>query len=212
MHKNLATIVATFFSLAVVTSASALPHLGSGSQPPKTLGRVFIGYNGFSGDPRPPQASTGGELGAVFYIADAVDLAKFFANGANHAKDTVCLIHADATEWARVPKTWVPASVLAGGGAAVNKFAPGAVVFAPHTNAGLPAGALAHVYQLGIRQAQIARLLLTTDCRHKSTFPDNQHQTLDYPSLNAQWNIQPAFGLWEEWREVLMRLVMAPTM
>jgi Zn-dependent M28 family amino/carboxypeptidase len=71
MHKNLATIVATFFSLAVVTSASVLPHLGSGSQSPETMGRVFIGYNGFSGDPRPPQASTGGELGAVFYIADA---------------------------------------------------------------------------------------------------------------------------------------------
>ena len=32
--------------------------------------RVMLGYNGFNGTPRPPQASAGGELGAVFYIAD----------------------------------------------------------------------------------------------------------------------------------------------
>jgi hypothetical protein len=30
-----------------------------------------------------------------YYIFQAVDLAKFFANGADHTKDFVCLVHAD---------------------------------------------------------------------------------------------------------------------
>ncbi|KAF8172459.1 hypothetical protein BJ912DRAFT_911186 [Pholiota molesta] len=207
MHRGLSTI-AVFFSLAFVASAMTIPC--DGVHGPQTVGRVFIGYKGFSADPRPPQASAGGELGAVFYVADAVDLAKSFAHGPVPAKDTVCLIHADATEWNSIPKAWVPAAVLAGGGAAVNAFVPGAVVLAAHNAAALPAGSPANVYQLGIRQAQIARLQLTMTCRPRNAYPDNEHQTLNYPSLNLQWHIHPLW-LWEleGWREFLMNMAMA---
>lgn len=68
MHRSLSAIAA-FFSLAFVASAMMIPC--EGAQAPETMARVFIGYNGFSADPRPPQASAGGELGAVFYITDA---------------------------------------------------------------------------------------------------------------------------------------------
>jgi hypothetical protein len=43
-----------------------------------------------------------------------------------------------------------------------------------------------------------------------STLKDNERQTLDHPSLNAQWNIRPAVWLWKEWREVLTRFVISP--
>jgi hypothetical protein len=103
----------------------------------------------------------------------------------------VCLIRADATEWDRITKAWVPAAVLARAVGAVTKLALGAAVFAQHTRT-------TGVYQLRIRDAQFACLALTTACRRKSAFPDNEHHTLDYPSSNAQWNIQPAVWHREE--------------
>jgi hypothetical protein len=142
----------------------------------------------------------------ITIILQAVDLAKFFANGADHTKDFVCLVHADAKEWGLVPKIWVPGAILAGGGAAVNKYAPGAVVFAAHALPPLPPGAPAAVYQLGVREAQIARLKLSAECKQKASFA-NDHQTLDYPSLDAAWSIQRPFWLVEQWRGVLMNLV-----
>ncbi|KAF8174280.1 hypothetical protein BJ912DRAFT_1077424, partial [Pholiota molesta] len=125
----------------------------------------------------------------------AIDLAKFFANGADQTKDFVCLVHADAKAWGLVPKVWVPGAILAGGGAAVNKYAPGAVVFAAHAlPPGLPHGA---VYQLGVREAQIARLKLSAECKQKASFA-NDHQTLDYPGLDAVWSIQRPLWLVEQ--------------
>jgi hypothetical protein len=49
-------------------SGSPAPQCPSNLRP--RGGKVFIGYNGFNGTPRHPQASAGGELGAVFYVAD----------------------------------------------------------------------------------------------------------------------------------------------
>ncbi|KAF9473498.1 hypothetical protein BDN70DRAFT_964906 [Pholiota conissans] len=187
MRSILSLIVASFALLGVATATAITKRTPTKIE--ERAGRTFIGYNGFNGTPRPPQASGGGELGAVFYVADAVDLARLFAQGPNPAMNYVCLIHADSTEWSRVPKAWVPQRILSMGGNAVNSFAPGAVVFAPHTNAGLPPAAPARVFQLGVRQAQIERLVLTSDCRPRSEF-DNDHSTLDYPSLNTTWNIQ----------------------
>lgn len=37
---------------------------------PFTGRRTFIGYRGFTGEPKAPYASGGGELGAVYYVAD----------------------------------------------------------------------------------------------------------------------------------------------
>ncbi|KAF9473495.1 hypothetical protein BDN70DRAFT_899728 [Pholiota conissans] len=186
MYSALSSIVAFFSLLSIVTATAVIKRA---PEIEERAGRTFIGYNGFNGTPRPPQASGGGELGAVFYVADAVDLAKLFAHGADPSKDFICLIHADSTEWARIPKAWVPQRILSQGGNAVNAFSPGTVVFAPHTNAGLPAGSPAHVYQLGVRQAQISRLQLTADCKPKATFAKD-HSTLNYPSLDKAWNIQ----------------------
>ncbi|KAF9485992.1 hypothetical protein BDN70DRAFT_794674 [Pholiota conissans] len=148
---------------------------------------VFIGYNGFSGTARPPQASAGGELGAVFYIADAVDLAKVFAHGADSSKDTICLVYADANAWHNQPKVWVPANAPRGN--AMNSRYPGAVLFDDHTSAGLPAGSVHSVHQMGIRQAQISRLGVTIQCYPKSCFATDHH-TMNYPSLKHTWAIQ----------------------
>nr|BAL02932.1 hypothetical protein [Pholiota nameko] len=215
MHSKLFALVA-LFSLLRLVSAAAMPLEPSFNLEAR-VGRTFIGYNGFSGPERPPQASAGGELGAVFYVADAVDLARLFSHGANPSQDRICLIHVDSTQWTNVPKTWVPERILAQGGNAVNAFAPGAVVFAGHTNAGLPPQAPARVFQLGVRQAQISRLVLTSTCSPAGDFA-NQHQTLNYASLNTTWNIQqPAFtagqvdavdqsgGLWGIAKEFLMK-------
>jgi len=150
-------------------------------------GKTFIGYNGFNGTPRNPQASAGGELGAVFYIADAVDLAKAFAHGADPSKDYVCMVYADSDAWHSVPKVWVPANAPFGN--AMNTHYVGAVLFAAHTTAGLPAGHPSHVNQLGIRQAQISRLGLTVECYEKSCFAADHHQ-LPYDGLVRSWSIQ----------------------
>jgi len=151
-------------------------------------GKTFIGYNGFNGTPRKQaQASAGGELGAVFYIADAVDLAKAFAHGADPSKDYVCMVYADSDAWHSVPKVWVPANAPFGN--AMNTHYVGAVLFAAHTTAGLPAGHPSHVNQLGIRQAQISRLGLTVECYEKSCFAADHHQ-LPYDGLVRSWSIQ----------------------
>ncbi|KAF8170153.1 hypothetical protein BJ912DRAFT_861386, partial [Pholiota molesta] len=156
-------------------------------EPQARGGKVFIGYNGFNGTPRHPQASAGGELGAVLYVADAVDLAKAFAHGADPNKDYVCMVYADADAWASQPKVWIPSNAPLGN--AMNQHYPGAVLFAHHTNAGLPAGSPHSVHQLGVRQAQISRLGLTVECYHKSCFTTDHH-TMGYDSLMGHWHIQ----------------------
>jgi hypothetical protein len=50
------------------SSSKSAEHCPSNLRP--RGGKVFIGYNGFNGTPRHPQASAGGELGAVLYVAD----------------------------------------------------------------------------------------------------------------------------------------------
>ncbi|KAF8190857.1 hypothetical protein BJ912DRAFT_314971 [Pholiota molesta] len=170
---------------------AAAPASGHAVQCPANLkprsNKIFLGYNGFNGTPRNPQASAGGELGAVFYIADAVDLAKAFAHGADPSKDYVCLVHADADAWSHQPKVWVPATAPRGN--AMNAHYPGAVLFDHHTNAGLLAGSPAAVHQMGIRAAQIARVGVTVECYHKLCFAD-AHQTLNYESMKIHWDIQ----------------------
>ncbi|KAF9477118.1 hypothetical protein BDN70DRAFT_784261, partial [Pholiota conissans] len=154
--------------------------------------RVFLGYNGFNGTPRKPQASKNGELGAVFYIADSVDLAKSFAVGPPEAasKNYVCLIYADADAWAMQPKVWVPAEILARRPRAVDSAFPGAVLFAPHGSGGLPPKAPKNVYQMGIRAAQLERLDVTSECHPKSWFSDEDHSSLKYPTMTSLWAIQ----------------------
>jgi hypothetical protein len=191
---------------------AAAPANGHAAQCPANLkprsNRIFLGYNGFNGTPRSPQASADGELGAVFYIVDlsvtlfpvvsalyqayflAVDLAKAFAHGADPSKDYVCLVHADADAWNHQPKVWVPATAPRGN--AMNAQYPGAVLFDHHTNAGLPAGSPAAVHQMDIRAAQIARLGVTAECYHKSCF-GNTHETLDYESMKTHWAIQTPY-------------------
>ncbi|KAF8176938.1 hypothetical protein BJ912DRAFT_908895 [Pholiota molesta] len=176
--------------------APAKGRPASGSQAPQCPsnlrprgGKVFIGYNGFNGTPRHPQASAGGELGAVFYVADAVDLAKSFAHGADPRRDYVCMVYADADAWHAQPKVWVHNQDPRG--RAMDRHYPGAVLFAPHTSAGLPPGSVREVNQLGVRQAQISRLGLTVECYHKSCF-DHDHHTMDYPRLIRKWHIQIA--------------------
>jgi len=156
---------------------------------------IFLGYTGIFGNERlrqfqrQPIASPGGELGAVLYIADSVDLASMFARGPRAEENYICYMFADATEWRHVPKSWVGNHQL--GGAGINRFSPGAVLFADHTSAGLPAGAPHFVHQMGIRQAQIGRLRVTAQCSLKSCFT-GRHDTLNYRDLSYTWGIQPA--------------------
>lgn len=78
-----------------------------------------------------------------------MDLAKCFVNGADRAKDKVCLMYADPTAWGNARKASLTQRNLDGGGAVVNGFLPGSVVFAPQALLpGLPAGAPATLYQL----------------------------------------------------------------
>jgi hypothetical protein len=72
----LSLFVALFFFIGLISASPVPPkgHAAPKAQCPKNLrpraNKIFLGYNGFNGTPRHPQASAGGELGAVFYIAD----------------------------------------------------------------------------------------------------------------------------------------------
>jgi hypothetical protein len=74
-------LVALSFFIGLISASpvppkghAAVPANGHAAQCPANLkprsNKIFLGYNGFNGTPRSPQASAGGELGAVFYIAD----------------------------------------------------------------------------------------------------------------------------------------------
>lgn len=64
IHASL-PLLTTFLLLISVSSTSVLAF-GSNQSKPK----MHIGYVGFNGVPRAPQASKVGDLGAVFYAAD----------------------------------------------------------------------------------------------------------------------------------------------
>jgi len=182
--------------LSIGASSTAVLAFGNNQSKPK----ILIGYVGFNGVPRAPQASKVGDLGAVFYAADAVDLARSFAYGSDADKAHICLVLADGAKWRAHPKVWVAASIFDVGGRAVNAAYPGAaVLFAPHSRFGLPKEAPVTVFQLGIRQEQIAALGVALECYAKSVF-DGRHDTLDYPSLSTNWGIKMdrrQFLVWE---------------
>ena len=131
----------------------------------------------------------------------AVDLARSFAYGSDADKAHICVVLADGVKWRAQPKTWVAPSIFDAGGHVIDATYPGSdVLFAPHSRYGLPTEAPAVVYQLGIRQAQIAELGVVLECYPKSAF-DGQHDTLNYRALTTSWGIKEdkrQFLLWEQ--------------
>jgi len=203
-----------FASLALASPLRGGGQLPNGRPPPRPLPparpeprcpaniqpreqRTFLGYTGITGKDRlrqfqrEPVASLGGELGAVLYIADSVDLASMFARGPRADENYICLLYADTAEWHQITKSWVSYTQLRRGSAYMNRFAPGAVLFADHTNAGLPHGAPHSVHQMGIRQGQIRRLRVTAQCYRKSCFTSH-HNSLNYRDLSLTWDIHAA--------------------
>ncbi|TFK33944.1 hypothetical protein BDQ12DRAFT_715607 [Crucibulum laeve] len=157
----------------------------------KRAQQVFLGYKGIVGDAfkraleTAPVASASGELGGVLYIADSTDLALAFAG--TRADSYVCMVHADAAAWAAQPKAWVSAADIAAHSRRITSLHPGAVLFAGHTAAAIPADGDRNPQQMGIRPEQFGRLGVNVQCYAVSCFAPGSK--LNYQGLRPSWGI-----------------------
>ncbi|KAF8805023.1 hypothetical protein BYT27DRAFT_7213446 [Phlegmacium glaucopus] len=135
-----------------------------------------------------PYASKGGELGAVLYIADSTDLARFFAKG-EEGSGYVCEVYANGKAWSIIAKYWVSQKEIVEYKGKMQDLHPGAVLFASHTAAGLGPGDDSEPWQMGIRPGSITPLGVTAKCYPASNAAVAPHKKINY-ATRLDWNIQ----------------------
>ncbi|KAF8805026.1 hypothetical protein BYT27DRAFT_7142850 [Phlegmacium glaucopus] len=183
--------ITTFWSLPF-TKASPIAD-NNPSQVPLALANILIGWTGIrrkvdaDAFQKQPYASAGGELGAVLYIADGTDLARFFAKGEEGA-GYVCEIYTLADKWAILTKYWVSQQEIVDYHDRMQDLYPGSVLFASHTAAGLGPDDDQEPWQMGIRPAGILFLGVTAKCYPASNSIVAAHQKINY-ATRYDWGI-----------------------
>ncbi|KAF8805024.1 hypothetical protein BYT27DRAFT_7193556 [Phlegmacium glaucopus] len=185
----LTLFITTFWSLSF-TKASPIED-DVPSQIPIALDNILIGWNGIRRRvdmdrfQRQPYASAGGELGAVLYIADGTDLARFFARGEEGA-GYVCQVFTVARPWSQVTKHWVSQRNITDFHNNMHNLYPGSVLFASHTAAGLGQHEDRSPWQMGIRGIQF--LGVTARCFPAANAIVAPHQKINY-ATRFDWGI-----------------------
>ncbi|KAF8805030.1 hypothetical protein BYT27DRAFT_7243470 [Phlegmacium glaucopus] len=186
----LTLFITTFWSLSF-TKASPIAD-NNPSQVPLALDNILLGWNGIRRKvdadrfQRQPYASAGGELGAVLYIADGTDLARFFARG--EGAGYVCQVFTVARPWSQITKYWVSQQNITDYRNNMQNLYPGSVLFASHTAAGLGPNDDRSPWQMGIRPAGIQFLGITARCYPASDVIVAPHQKIDY-ATRYDWGI-----------------------